>query len=235
MLLFAPSASFTAHPFLHDTLPYKPSDLVPIVRVSNTVIGISVPADLPITSVNNLVEMALAKSGELNWAGVTGGLDFLVESWLKKSNIDMKKVPYRNPVDAANDLAANRVQFFQSAYAIARPQLQAGKIRLLAVTNTVRAPVAPDIPTIREAGHPDLEFDGLVGLFGPPFMPMALRDQIANDIMELIGNDSKIKEQLAITAQLLNLGGPAEFAMSVDRQRAQIAQAAKKLDTKSAR
>ena len=61
----------------------------------------------------------------------------------------MKKVPYRNPVEAANDLAAGRVQVYESAYAIARPQLQAGKIKVLAVTNTARASVDPRHPDRR--------------------------------------------------------------------------------------
>src|ERR1700719_2557145 len=57
VLLFAPSSSFTAHPFLHDNLPYKPSDLVPITRVSNTIITISVPASLQVNSLKELAAM----------------------------------------------------------------------------------------------------------------------------------------------------------------------------------
>ena len=64
----------------------------------------------------------------------------------------MIKVPYRNPVDAANDLAEDRVQVYSSALAIVRPQLQAGKIKLLAVANTVRAPSEPNVPTVEGSG-----------------------------------------------------------------------------------
>src|SRR5579862_5366366 len=74
VLLFAPSSSFTAHPFLHDKLPYRPSDLVPIVRVSNTFIVIAVPKELKIDTLANLVKRARAEPGKLNWAGVTGAL-----------------------------------------------------------------------------------------------------------------------------------------------------------------
>ncbi len=92
----------------------------------------------------------------------------MFEGWLKSIGVDIKKVPYRNPVEAANDLAAGRVQVYESAYAIARPQVQAGKVKVLAVTNTARASTIPDIPTVAEAGYPALTMDGLVGLFGPP-------------------------------------------------------------------
>ena len=147
ILLLSPTSSFIAHPWMHDNRPYKAEDLAPIARVSNTVIGISVPNVMPVNSLGELVALAKSKPGELNWAGVTGALDFNFAGWLKVANLDMKKVPYRNPVEAANDLATNRVQVYESAVAIAQPQLQAGNIKLLAVVNTARAPVYP--------GHPD--------------------------------------------------------------------------------
>src|SRR4029450_985943 len=98
---------------------------------------------------------------------------------LRHAGLSLSKVPYRNQVEAANDLAAGRIQLNETAYAIVRPQLQAGKVKLLAVTNSVRAPVLPDVPTVTEAGYPDLALDGLVGFFGPPEMPLPLRTRIA--------------------------------------------------------
>jgi tripartite-type tricarboxylate transporter receptor subunit TctC len=235
VLLFAPSSSFIGHPYLHDSLPYKPSDLATIARVSNTVIGISVPVALPAKTLKDVVEMARGKPGELNWAGVTGALDIMFEGWLKSIKVDIKKVPYRNPVEAANDLAAGRVQVYESAYAIARPQIQAGKIKMLALTNTARASAIPDIPTVREAGYPALEIDGLVGLFGPPTMPKELRERIAADIKEVMDGDAIIKDRLLLTAQIPNPGGPAEFAKSIEDQRSILAKAAKDLGIKEAK
>jgi tripartite-type tricarboxylate transporter receptor subunit TctC len=104
-----------------------------------------------VNTLKDVVELARAKPGQLNWAGLTGALDIMFEGWLKSIGVDIKKVPYRNPVEAANDLAG-RVQVYESAYAIARPQIQAGKIKALAVTNTARASAIPDIPTVAEAG-----------------------------------------------------------------------------------
>src|ERR1700689_2129789 len=72
VLLFSPSSAFTAHPFLHDSLPYKPSDLAPITRFSNTVIAVSVPVSLDVNSLAGLVTLARSQPGKLNWAGVTG-------------------------------------------------------------------------------------------------------------------------------------------------------------------
>jgi tripartite-type tricarboxylate transporter receptor subunit TctC len=227
VLLFAPSSSFTAHPFLHDNLPYQPSDLVPITRVSNTIITISVPASLNVGSLKELAALARAEPGKMNWAGVTGALDFIFAGWLKQEGLNINKVPYRNPVDAANDLSEGRVQVYEAALAIVRPQLQSGKIKLLAVTNSVRAPIEPNLPTVAEAGYPALTIDGLVGLFGPTGMPLELRQRITADIRAIV--DPTIEDRLAITGQLTNIGGPEEFGKSIDEQRAKVADFAKQL------
>jgi len=229
ILLFAPSSSFIGHPYQHNDLPYKPDDLAPIARVSNTVIGISVPRDLPVKTLRDVVELASTKPDQLNWAGLTGALDIMFEGWLKSIGVDIKKVPYRNPVEAVNDLAAGRVQVYESAYAIARPQIQAGKIKVLAVTNTARASAIPDVPTVAEAGYAALTMDGLVGLFGPPTMPKDLRERIAADIRTVMDADPLINDRLIMTAQVPNPGGPAEFAKSIDEQRAVLTKAAKDL------
>jgi len=183
-LLFSPTSSFTAHPFLHDHLPYKPADLLPIARVSNTIITISTPASLNVNSLTQLMALARAQPGKLNWV-------------------------------------------YESALAIIRPQLQTGKVKLLCVTNTVRAPTEPDLPTAQEAGQPALTIDGLVGLFGPTGMPLALRQRIAAEIRAVA--DDTIKQRLVTTGQLLNVGGPEDFAKSIDEQRAQVAAFAKEL------
>jgi tripartite-type tricarboxylate transporter receptor subunit TctC len=232
VLLMTPTSSFTAHPYLHDNLPYKPTDLLPIARVSNTLITIGVPAPLEVASLEQLVALARAQPGKLNWAGVTSALDFLFAGFLQRQGLNMTKVPYRNPVEAASDLAEGRVHMYMSALAIVRPQLQAGKVKLLAVTNTVRAPAAPDVPTVKEAGYGELTFDGLVGLFGPTGMPNELRERIAADIRAVVAADPVIGERLTATGQILNIGGPAEFGQATQQQRDKVAAIARDLGVK---
>jgi tripartite-type tricarboxylate transporter receptor subunit TctC len=184
---------------------------------------------------NELAALLRSKPGELNWAGVTGANAFMFEAWLKANNLDMKKVPYRNAVDAARDLAENRVQLYESAVAIAQPQIEAGKIKLLAVLNSLRTPAFPDVPTVAEAGHPVLTIDGLVGLFGPPSMPMELRERIAADVKTVMEGDPIIKDRLTRTGQLFNPGSPAEFGVSIEHQRATVAAAATAIGLKAAK
>jgi tripartite-type tricarboxylate transporter receptor subunit TctC len=228
VLLASPSSTFTAHPLIFKSLSYKPSDLQTIARVSNTIIVIAVPADLEVKTLADLVAMARAQPGKLNWSGTTGAIDFLFAGFLKNAGLNMSKVPYRNPVEAATDLAAGRIQVNETALAIVRPQLQAGKVKLLAVTNSTRAPTYPDIPTVKEAGHPDLHLDGLVGFFGPSPMSKDLRERIAADVREAAA-DPVIEERMNLTGQILNVGGPAEFQAAIEEQRARLAVAVKEL------
>jgi tripartite-type tricarboxylate transporter receptor subunit TctC len=93
--------------------------------------------------------------------------------------------------------------------------------------NSARAPAAPDIPTVKEVGYPDLSFDGLVGFFGSPVMAKELRERVAADVRE--GADPIIEQQLSLTGQTANPGGPAEFEAAIEAQRARLAAAAKVL------
>lgn len=231
-LLFAPAASFTAHPYMHDKMLYDPHDIVPIARVSNTIIVIAIPTALKIDSMQELVALGKANPGKLNWVGITGVNEFLFEGFGKSEGLRWTKVPYKDPVQAVNDLAEGRVDVYGTAYAIVRAQVLAGKAKMLAVTNGSRAPMLPDIPTVVEAGFPALHYDGLVGLFGPRDMSDDLRGRIAEDIRAVA--DQSIADKLAVTGQVMSPGGGAEFATSIEEQRAMVARIAADLGIKAA-
>jgi tripartite-type tricarboxylate transporter receptor subunit TctC len=232
-LLFSPAATFTAHPYLHDKLPYEQADLLPIARVSNTLVVIAAPVSLKVSSLADLVALVRAQPGKLNWATATGISDFLFASFLKNANLDMSKVPYRDPVAPATDVGEGRIQFYWGALAIVRPHVQAGKAKLLAVSNSVRIPDEPAVPTVKEAGFPALAYDGLVGLFGPRDMADDIRERIAADI-QAVASDPAIAARLLSSGQLVSPGRPAEFATSINEQRAVVAAIAKEMGIKPA-
>jgi tripartite-type tricarboxylate transporter receptor subunit TctC len=215
--LMAPTSTFTAHPFLHEKLPYDLKDLVPIARVSNTIVAVGVPASLGINTLDELIARAKAEPGKLNSAGTTGAIDFVVAGFLKQAGAEITKVPYRDGVQALNDLAEGRIQLYVAALAIMRPQVQAGKVKIIAVTNNERPPIMPDVPTAAEAKHPQLAVDGLVGLFGIRALAPELRSRIAADIKEA-ASDPEIAAKINATAQIVRPGGPDEFARELDAQ-----------------
>src|SRR5262249_52702035 len=124
------------------------------------------------------------------------------------------------------DLAAGVIQVYMPAYAIVRPQVEAGAVKVLAVTNRERAPAIPDVPTAVEAGYPSLEFDGLVGLFGPPGIADDVRAKIA-DHVRTAAPDPDLVKRLTATGHIVSRGNPAEFAASIAQQREQAAATAK--------
>src|SRR6267142_2307860 len=165
-LLYSPSGNFTVHPFQYEKLPYTPADLLPIARVSNTVIGVGIPGNMGIGTLQDWVARARAEPGKFNAAVVPGITEFTFDYFVKTAGLTLQKVPYRDIVQAATDLGEGRLQVYMSSYAILQPQTEALRIRPLIVNGRERAPILPNIPTAREAGFPALEVEGLVGLFG---------------------------------------------------------------------
>lgn len=232
-LLMSPTSSFTHHPWTHDKMPYDAKEFVPIVRITNTIVGVAVPSSLPFQTVGDLVSYAKANPGKLNWATITGFFDFVFDSFQKKAGLQIAKVPYRNTVQAATDLAEGRIQLMMSAYAILRPHVQSGKLKLLAITAAQRASMLPDVPTTAEAGFPDITIEGLVGIFGLRDMPVPVRERIAADVIAVL-KDPAIVEKLTATGQVVNPGNPAEFTAAIEKQRAQAVEAGNVLGIKAA-
>jgi tripartite-type tricarboxylate transporter receptor subunit TctC len=233
VLFFGPSSSFIAHPYLHDRMPYDPRDLAPVARVSSTLISITAPAQLNVNSLTELLAMARARPGKLNWASITGATDLILHAFIKKSGLDMVRVPYRNPVEGLTDTIQGRVHLYWAAHAIVQAQAQAGTIKIVAIANSQPTSILPGVPTAAQAGYPDLTFDGLVGLFGPRDMPPALRERIAADVKTALA-DPAVHARLTGTGQVVVPGGDAEFAASIDRQRAGLVDVAAVLGIKAA-
>jgi tripartite-type tricarboxylate transporter receptor subunit TctC len=234
-LLFVPTSTFTAHPYTHDKLPYDPQrDLLPIATVTVIVIALASPESLKVASLADFVAMARARPGTLNAAAAPGNSDFVLAGFLKDMNLQVAKVPYRDIMQAPNDLAEGRIQLLMSSYASMRGLIEAGRLKVLAVTSRKRVGIAPEIPTVAEAGFPFLGLDGLIGLFGPRGMPDALREGIAADIASVVAADPTIAARLAATGQVVDVRGPAEFAANIKEQHGKLADIAQALGIKAA-
>jgi tripartite-type tricarboxylate transporter receptor subunit TctC len=232
-LLYAGMGTFTAHPYLHEKLPYDPADIIPVAGVSHIIVALAVPAALNVNSIAEFVALARAQPGKLNAAAVPGITDFIFSGFLKSAGLDVARVPYRDINQGVADLAEGRLQAVMVSLSMVLPQVQAGKVKLLAVTSRERVPIAPGIPTVDEAGFPLLGLEGLIGLYGPKSMPAELRERIAADIKEVSG-DATIAARLAATGQVLNPRTPGEYAAAVADQRAQVAGIARALGIKAA-
>jgi tripartite-type tricarboxylate transporter receptor subunit TctC len=232
--LWGPSGNFIVHPYLYQKLTYNPDDLLPIASFSSTVLSVGVPESLGVSDLADFVKRARAEAGKFNSAAVPGITELAFDYFAVKAGLTFTKVPYRDIVQAVNDLAEGRLQVYSSSYAIQRPQREAGRSKVLAQMGRKRAPSLPDIPTAAEAGFPAMEMEGLVGLFGSPAVSAELREKIGADIVAA-ADDKDIDAKLNATAQTPTRGGAKEFTEIMARQRAHIAEIAKALDLKPTR
>jgi tripartite-type tricarboxylate transporter receptor subunit TctC len=234
-LLWVPVGTFAVHPYEKDKLPYDAElDLLPIANVTSLYLSATVSLALNVGSLRELVELVRANPGKFNWATANGNADFLMSGFLKSNSLQMAKTPYRDILQAPNDLSENRIQLLSSSLAAVTPMMNAGKVKVLAVTGRKRAPSAPDVPTVREAGFPALEMESIGGIFGPRGMPLAVREQIAADVRAAVESDPGIAQKLAATGQVVDLRGPAQFAVGIKELRDQLASIAKVLGMKAA-
>ena len=229
VLLYAPTGNFTVHPYQRANLPYDARrDLLPIARVTNTILAVGVPASMDVLSLADLVARAQVEPGKLNAAVVPGITELVFDGFVKGAGLNIVKVPYRDVVQAATDLGQNRIQIMMGALAILRPHVEANLVRLVAVNGRERTALAPAVPTAAEAGYQALQLEGLVGLFGPRGMDLKLRERIAADVMAAV-DDPDIAARLIGSAQVINPGGPAALEAAMQEQTEQVARIAQAL------
>ena len=222
-LLFSFAAPLTVYPATHEKLSYDPvRDVVPISITAETFGTITVPASLPVWTLSDLVGFARARPGKLNWTTGGGAFPLLFASFAKSAGLEMTEVPYRDLNLAVQDTGEGRIQVIVIPITAVLPLVQAGKLRVLAVTNRKRSPLWHDIPTATESGYPELTFEGLLGVFGPRGMSDEHRARISADI-RTIAADSAVAKQLAATGQLVRGSTPEEFAAAIEEQRAAFA------------
>src|SRR5215475_13564127 len=205
-LLFVPASTYTAHPYVHEKLPYDAErDLLPITNVTTIVIALSAPTSLNVKTLGEFIALARAKPDMLNVSAAAGNSDLILSAFIKTQGLPVSRVPYRDIQQAPSDLAEARIHLLMSSYATMLPLVQAGRARILAVTSRKRVGIAADIPTVAEAGYPYLGLDGLIGMYGPRGMSMALRESIAADVRAVVEADPTIASRLAQTGQVVDL------------------------------
>ena len=177
--------------------------------------------------------LARAQPGKLNAAAANGNSDFLLSGFLKSAGLQIAKVPYRDIMQAPNDLGEGRIQVLSSSLVIVQAPMQTGRVKVLAVTSRERAPTAPDVPTVVEAGHPALKLDSVMGLFGPRGMPIGDRERIAAELGGRGGRPADCDPAGGHRPDP-EIRGPAEFGAAIDDLRAKLAAIAKAVGMKPA-
>ncbi len=225
VLLYASSASFIAHPYTLDKVPYDlERDLAPIARVSDTVLAASVPGASGYKTIGEFIAAAKKEPEKHNFAGAAGLPEFAAMAFVKSEGLGVTKIPYKDVVQAGRDLGENRIQFLLSSFAVVQPLIEAGKVRLVGVGG--RTALAPGVPTVTEAGYPSLQIETTSGFYGPRGMPLELRQRIGRDVIE-VTNDPTISQRIASSGQNVRTGGPGDMSHTLKQQAARAAEIAK--------
>lgn len=234
VLMFSAAAPLSVLPVLQSKLPYDPArDVVPISSAADTFGAVATSASLKAESLVDLVTLARSRPGQLNYHAVAGAFPILFAGFAKTAGINMAYVSYRETNAAVLDLAEGRIQVMLGTLPPLLPQVNAGKVRLLAVTNKTRAPIMPKVPPVSEAGYPALTYESIAGFFGPRDMPAERRDRISADVREVATEDA-VGQRLAVVGQIARGSTPAEFAAAIEEQRIQISSIATVVGSKPA-
>ena len=228
---------FPAHmvsPTLYPKLSYDPiKDFAPISMVTGVNLVLLVNPAVPASSVKELIALAKAKPGSLNFGAVgEGSLGHLAGAVFKNmAGVDIVHIPYKGTPQVTAALLANEVQMFFDVPITAIPQIRNGKLRALAVTSTRRIAALPEVPTMQEAGIPGYEVVGWNGLLAPAGTPKEIISRIHADIQRLLQRP-EVREWMASQA-LESVGSrPEEFAAVIQADMAKWARIAREIGLK---
>ena len=199
----------------YDTL----KDLQPVTLVAKVPEMLVVATSVPASNMKELVALAKAQPGKLNFASSgPGSMPHLAGELFKlTAKIDMTHVPYKGAAPAVNDLLGQQVQMVFLDLPVLLPQINAGKLRPIAVGAPERVPSVPDVPTTAEVGMPDLLTENWYGMVAPAHTSPKIVAILNKAAVEAI-KDSEVKEKLANQGAILVGDTPEQFAAYIDSE-----------------
>ena len=213
-MLFFAFSSFVVNPSLFAKVPYDPvKDFAPVTLAVASTHVLTVNPSVPANSVKDLVELIRANPGKYSFAsGGTGTQAHLLGEQFRLSlDLDLVHVPFNGAGPAMASVVAGHAPVGFSTLASAAAQITGGQVRALAVTSKVRSQLLPNVPTTAEAGYPDIEGDGWVGVFAPAGTPKEIVTLLHREIVKIIALPD-MKERLPTLGFEPVASTPEEFA-----------------------
>ncbi len=214
-LLVTTDATFTINPHLYTKLPYDiQRDFTPLTRMVSFSQLLVASAALPVNTLPELVALARSKPGQLSYASYGPGSQpqLATETLKQKAGIFILHIPYRGIPQAVTAVVSGEVPLTWAGIPSSRPHIQSGRMKALAYGGKQRTPVFPEVPTVGEAGYPEIDANVWVGLFAPAGMNPALAERIQRDVTAILTEpafkarevDAKGYDLVASTAQELS-------------------------------
>lgn len=229
LLMMGHTGTHAINPSLYTNLNFDPvkdfQPVVPLIAFNNILL---VPADSPAKSVKDLVVLAKSKPDGLSFAsqGVGTGGHLLGELLAKHAGVKLLHVPYRGIAPAAIDAVAGRVDMLFSSYISSAGYIESGKLRMLAIAGSERHPRIPDIPTMAEAGYPDVQMQQWFGLFAPAGTPRHIVLKLNAAFVSALESEDVKKKVVPQVARVIP-GTPDDLAAMVVRDIVRLGQVVK--------
>jgi tripartite-type tricarboxylate transporter receptor subunit TctC len=216
-IVMGSSSNFGVNPSLYKNLPFDPiKDFEPVGMVSLAPNTLVVHPGVPARNVKELVALAKAKPGTLNFASSgTGGSPHLAGELFKLvTQTDVTHIAYKGTGQAMGDLLAGQVQMSFGTVLALLPQIKSGKLRALAVTTRKRVSALPDVPTMAEQGYAGIETTAWNGVLAPARTPAAIIQRLNADIVRILSTP-EVRQRFDAQGAEATPSTPAEFGQFI--------------------
>jgi tripartite-type tricarboxylate transporter receptor subunit TctC len=233
-LLLGNVAGLTIIPNVRKKTPYDPlKDFQPVSLIATAPLLVVVHPSLPVKSVKDLVALARARPGHLNFAsnGLGSSTHFATEMFMLVTKTSMVHVPYKGLSLAMTDLLSGQVELMFSSAVAMLPHVKSGKLRAIAMTGAKRSVAIPDVPTVAEAGVPDYEAGSWYGILVPAGTPAPIVERLNREIVAAT-KSAKIQDRLVGEAVMPVGSAPDEFTAHIKREFARMARVVKESGAK---
>jgi tripartite-type tricarboxylate transporter receptor subunit TctC len=223
------SVSHAFNPAIYSKLSYDPEkSFAPVAMLGTGPVVVLVSPALRVNTLGELIALAKAKPGQLNYASAgVGSLQHLASAlFVLQAGIDVVHIPYKGGGPAMVDVIAGQAQFSVASLIQALPHMRSGKLKALATSGAKRSPIIPDLPTISEAGVPDYQAYNWWGLVVPAGTPQAAIDRLHVAVSEILSSEESSKRFESEGAEAVRMS-PAEFGRFVAAETAKWAKVAK--------
>ena len=217
--LLLTATSFTTNPALKPA-PFDPvKDFAPIALLATGALGVYIHPQVQAKTMRDFVSLVRSQPGKLYYSSPgNGGPQHLAMELLKlETGMDIIHVPYKGAAGAISDLVGGHVQAMISALQTVAPHVQSGRLRMLAVMSARRSEAFPDVPTLKEAGLPDLEVETWYAIFAPVGTPNAVVARVNREMNELL-KEADVKDVIAKQGLVPEGGTPEVLGERVKRE-----------------
>jgi tripartite-type tricarboxylate transporter receptor subunit TctC len=217
--LLLAAAPFTTVPAALPAAGYDPvRQFAPVGMIASGPLVWAVSKDLPVGNLRELVAMAKAKPGALNYGSAgAGGINHLVLEMLKhRSGIFITHIPYRGIAPATMDMIGGQIQIVTGTVPALNPFIKDGRVRALAVTSAKRSPALPDVPSMAEAGFAGFDVLNYFGLVAPKATPVATLERLNAALAKVVALPD-VRARFAADAIEPATGSPAQLAAFIEK------------------